>query len=303
MIQRDGFLLFDKPAGISSHAALKRVQRLLAIKKAGHTGSLDPLATGMLPLCFNEATKYAQFLLEASKAYRFSMQLGVCTATGDSEGEIVQVRPVLHPDPTQIQNMIAHFLGEQLQMPPMYSALQHQGQRLYRLARQGKVVERPLRPITINALALVGVVKQEASVLTFDVQCSKGTYIRSLVEDMGAYLGCGAHVTQLRRLWVSPFAAFPMVSWEALAQDSAKGSGAPIIPIAKVLSYFFPSMVLSQEQVSALYQGKVVHCALEQEGKIVLLDEQGHFLGLGEGAMGALRSKRLRALRVEPVCP
>ena len=209
-----GILLLDKPSGITSNAALQKSKRLFNARKAGHTGTLDPLATGMLPLCFGEATKLSSFLLDSNKSYRTVAQLGEVTDTGDSDGEVIRQRPVPDGlDRSQIESVLARLRGTTSQVPPMYSALKHQGKRLHELARAGQTVERSAREVTISRLELLD---SGADWFEIDVDCSKGTYIRSLVQDIGEALGCGAHLTALRRTGVSPFQGLTMHSLDDL---------------------------------------------------------------------------------------
>lgn len=218
-----GILLLDKPSGGSSNHALQRAKRLFQARKAGHTGSLDPLATGMLPICFGEATKVSAFLLDADKGYEATMRLGITTDSLDVDGEILETRPVPR-DLVQetFEAVCRQFVGSQQQVPPMVSAIKIDGQRLYKLAREGQEVERPARPIVIR----------ELSVLSFDgetarlsVRCSKGTYIRSLVADIGEAIGCGAHITALRRTFVQPFEQYGMITIDELEQLAGRGAG------------------------------------------------------------------------------
>lgn len=211
----DGVLLLDKPQGLSSNAALQQVKRLCRIRKAGHSGSLDPLASGLLPICFNEATKFTRFLLDADKHYQTTMRLGVRTDTSDSEGKITAEYP--HPLPKfseqHLEDIFEKFRGNILQTPSMFSALKHQGQPLYKLARQGVEIERTARPITIKSLKLLDYTHTDLiSTITLDIHASKGTYIRTIVDDLGQALGCWAHVIELRRLGVGPFTETQMIS-------------------------------------------------------------------------------------------
>ncbi|MBP8770868.1 MAG: tRNA pseudouridine(55) synthase TruB, partial [Thiopseudomonas sp.] len=196
-----GIIIFDKPYGFSSNGALQKVRWLLNADKGGHTGSLDPLATGVLPLCFGEATKFSRYLLDADKVYEATMQLGVTTNTADAEGEVLETKDV-NVTAADIEAALPQFRGVIQQVPPMYSALKKDGQPLYKLARAGITVDRPARTVTISHLELLSFEGTQARIL---VACSKGTYIRSLVEDIGAVLGCGAHVAQLRRTEAGPF--------------------------------------------------------------------------------------------------
>ena len=210
----NGILLLDKPSGVTSNHALQRVKRLFNANKAGHTGILDPLATGMLPICLGEATKISAYLLDGDKRYRAECRLGMKTTTGDSEGEVISETPVPVLTPKDIEKVLTQFRGEIEQVPPMYSALKHQGQPLYKLARQGKEVERKPRRVTIHSLSLMA---YSTDGLVLDVHCSKGTYIRTLAEDIGECLGCGAHLTGLRRLASGPFQD-GMVTFERLEE-------------------------------------------------------------------------------------
>jgi tRNA pseudouridine55 synthase len=208
-----GILLLDKPAGITSNDALQIIKRLYQAARAGHTGSLDKPATGMLPLCLGEATKFSSYLLNADKTYVSVAKLGVTTSTADGEGEILETRQVPELIQRQVENAIAQFVGDIEQVPPMYSALKVDGQRLYKLAYQGLEVERKSRPVTIHQIDLLHF--DEAS-FEIRVRCSKGTYIRTLVEDIGQALGWGAHVSTLRRLSTGPFNEAQMVSMETI---------------------------------------------------------------------------------------
>ncbi len=209
----DGILLLNKPLGISSNDALQKVKYLYKAAKAGHTGSLDPLATGLLPLCFGEGTKISAFLLDADKRYRVRVRLGETTATADAEGEVVERRPTDGITKERLQEVVESFIGQIQQLPPMYSAVKHEGERLYKLARRGIEVERKLRAITIYDLKLTVF---EAPEFELEVHCSKGTYIRTLAEDIGEGLGCGAHVIALHRTAVGPFEGDDMVTFEDL---------------------------------------------------------------------------------------
>ena len=215
-----GILLLDKPAGLSSNQALQFVRRLLQARKAGHTGSLDPFATGMLPVCLGEASKTAAFMLQAGKSYRAVASLGQATNTGDIEGEVVKEQPIPHLEIQQIETVLGSFTGPISQVPPMYSALKHQGQPLYKLARQGLEVERKPRQLMIHQLELLF---WEPPLLAFRVQCSKGTYIRTLAEDLCVRLGSCGHLQSLHRLAVDPFAPDALVSMSELEQAVAQG--------------------------------------------------------------------------------
>ncbi len=215
-----GILLLDKPSGGSSNHALQKAKRLFGAAKAGHTGSLDPLATGMLPICFGEATKLSAFLLDADKGYETTLKLGITTNSADADGEVVQERPVpADLDRAAFEKICAQFMGPIMQVPPMVSAIKIDGKRLYKLAREGIEVDRPPRPVTIHSLEVLSFSGDTARLA---VCCSKGTYIRSLVTDIGEAIGCGAHVSALRRTFVSPFEQMPMISIETLEQMMAQ---------------------------------------------------------------------------------
>lgn len=284
MIPVNGILLLDKPLGLSSNIALQKSKRLFNAKKAGHTGSLDPLASGMLPLCFGEATKYTRFLLEEKKCYQTTIQLGVTTNTGDGEGEVIAQKAV--PDLTQamLDDLQNAFLGEQQQIPPMYSALKHKGQPLYKLAREGKEIERKARTITISTLTLDNLEhSNEGTFLTFTVVCTTGTYIRTLAQDMGNYLGCGGYVTMLRRLWVWPFANEAMIPLDALYDLSDDERMQHLIPLEKILPQLLPSIDLTEQTVDLLNKGQHVSVeTAQQSGWIALMTRQGALLGIGE---------------------
>ena len=216
-----GVVLLDKPAGITSNRALQKVRGIFQAKKAGHTGSLDPFATGMLPICLGEASKTAGFMIEAGKQYRATALLGEATTTGDIEGEVIQTCAVEDIREDKISKVLAQFIGDILQVPPMYSALKHEGKPLYEYARAGIEVERPARPVTIHHLDLI---EWQSPKLVFEVSCSKGTYIRTLAEDIAKALDSCGHLIQLRRTYVEPFKNHSMVSFEQLQDSLANGS-------------------------------------------------------------------------------
>lgn len=286
-----GVLLLDKPVGLSSNAALQRVRRLLSGVKAGHTGSLDPLASGMLPICLGEATKLAGELLAGDKAYSFRIVLGVRTSTGDAEGEVMERQPVPPLGRDRIEAVLAARLGESLQVPPMYSALKRQGEPLYRLARRGESVEREPRAIHIRSLALV---EQGSDWLDLQVVCSKGTYVRVLGEDIAAALGTCGHLGALRRDYVEPFRDQPMITLEGLAGRVGDADWL-LPPDAAVPQY--AAVALDAEAAAALRHGRTVDTGMPGgAGTVRLHDEQGRFMGLGErDAGGRLRVRRLFA--------
>jgi len=252
-----GILLLDKPLGLSSNQALQGVKRLYDARKAGHTGSLDPLANGMLPICFGDATKISAFLLDADKYYWFRVKLGETTATGDTEGDILQTRPVEGITAERIEQALAGFRGEVEQLPPMYSALKHKGKRLYELAREGVEVEREPRKVMIHGLVL-----GDLDLPEFDltVHCSKGTYVRTLAEDIGEALGCGAHVTALRRTGVGPYTGHPMYTMDQLQAAADEGQAALdglLLPIDTALSDW-PEVRVNADTAFYLKQGQAV---------------------------------------------
>jgi tRNA pseudouridine55 synthase len=230
----DGVLLLDKPVGFSSNDALIKAKRILNAKKAGHTGTLDPFATGLLPLCFGEATKFSQDLLEADKTYETTVHLGIKTNTGDTEGEMIESRDVdIAPD--QIEPVLARFRGPIMQVPPMYSALKRDGKAYYEYAREGITLEREARAVTIHELELVSF---ESPFLKLRVKCSKGTYIRVLGEDIGEALGCGAHLNALRRVQVGDLTTANMITMDDLEAHAAPRE--LLAPVDALLSSFPP---------------------------------------------------------------
>ena len=247
----DGVLLLDKPAGLSSNDALMQAKRLFNAQKAGHTGTLDPFATGLLPLCFGEATKFAQDLLHADKTYEAIVQLGVCTTTGDTEGDSVSIQEV-HVAPGQIEGVLAHFRGEIEQVPPMHSALKHAGKPLYAYARAGITIERPARRVTIRELAMLD---YQAPFLSLRVTCSKGTYIRVLGEDIGALLGCGAHLRALHRTRVGALTAEHTVTLEHVAGLPEAERTFLLAPVDALLSNF-PDVTLNDELAQRFLHGQ-----------------------------------------------
>ncbi len=261
----DGVLLLDKPVGFSSNDALIKAKRILNAKKAGHTGTLDPFATGLLPLCFGEATKFSQDLLEADKTYETTVHLGVTTDTGDTEGEVIDQRPV---DVTleQIEAVLAQFRGAIEQVPPMHSALKRDGKPLYEYARAGITLEREARPVVIHELTLVS---YEAPFLKLVVCCSKGTYIRVLGQDIGAALGTGAHLQALRRTQVGPLTTAGMLTLDELGAHAAPLS--LLAPVDALLSSF-PAVQLTPELAKRFLNGQ--RLALGKES-IALPPEQG----------------------------
>ena len=277
-----GILLLDKPAGITSNDALQIIKRLYRAARAGHTGSLDKPATGMLPLCLGEATKFSSYLLNADKTYVAVAKLGVITSTADAEGEILETRPVPELNQEQLEKAIAQFVGNIEQVPPMYSALKVDGQRLYKLAYQGLEVERKSRPVTIHQIDLLHF--DEAS-FEIRVRCSKGTYIRTLVEDIGLALGCGAHVSSLRRLSTGPFDETQMVSMKTI-ENLAKEEGDAaldqlLVPVDSALEHL-TEVNLTEEMAYQLCLGQAVSVPkAPTEGLLRIYDHEHAFIGIG----------------------
>lgn len=287
-----GILLLDKPLQLSSNHALQRVKRLFDAAKAGHTGSLDPLATGMLPICLGEATKFSQYMLDADKVYRTTAKLGVRTGSGDVDSEVISERPVPELDRVTVEQALQTFAGDTLQVPSMYSALKKDGQPLYKLARQGIEVERKARPIHIYDIKLLDIRGDE---LDIELHCSKGTYVRNLVDDLGELLGCGAHVITLRRLSVRGFDEAAMVTLEELqAMASEAVEPAQVFEVLDALLQpaweavkELPKVELNDLAASYLKQGQPVFVPnVAVEGKVILFNKEADatdaFVGVGE---------------------
>jgi tRNA pseudouridine55 synthase len=278
--QVNGILLLDKPKGISSNKALQQVKNLYKAQKAGHTGSLDPLATGVLPVCLGEATKVSGFLLDADKKYRVVIKLGEKTTTADAEGEVIASASTASVSESAINDVLPEFTGVQFQLPPMYSALKHNGERLYKLAREGIEVEREPREITIFGLELVSV---DLPYFELNVHCSKGTYVRTLAEDIGEKLGCGAHVAELRRTAVGAFDAEPVTldQVEKAAEQGFAEMDALLSPMDSALVNW-ADVHLSADMSYYLRQGQSVMVAkAPANGLVRLYDENNGFLGVG----------------------
>ncbi|MCL7419342.1 MAG: tRNA pseudouridine(55) synthase TruB [Methylobacter sp.] len=291
-----GILLLDKRLGVSSNKALQEVRRLFDANKAGHTGSLDPLATGLLPLCFGEATKVSALMLDDDKRYQVLVQLGVMTDTGDAEGKILKVRPVPELSIDEIVACLKKFTGEIDQVPPMYSALKHHGKKLYELARAGETVERKARRITIYDLQLLDFSKDQ---LTLDVRCSKGTYIRSLAEDIGHELGCGGTVKQLRRLEAGQFSIDHAKTLEQLAEMDEQALRQCLINVDKPLESL-PAVHLSESEATRIKYGQALSIEKPLQG-MVRMYHANVFLGLGEMLLDdKLAPKKLFNLDNEP---
>ncbi|MHB9839296.1 tRNA pseudouridine(55) synthase TruB [Paraburkholderia terrae] len=291
----DGVLLLDKPVGLSSNDALIRAKRLYLAKKAGHTGTLDPLASGLLPLCFGEATKFSQDLLEADKTYEATMRLGIRTTTGDAEGEAIETRDVAC-DQGAVERALVQFRGEIVQVPPMYSALKRDGKPLYEYARAGQTVEREGRQVTIHALELLACALPD---VTFRVTCSKGTYVRTLAEDIGEALGCGAHLVMLRRTGVGALTLANSVTLDALSDALPDERDAWLQPVDALLSTF-PSVQLDAEATRRFLHGQRLRLADLSVDESVLhatrtrvYASEGTLLGVARVGEGVLAPERL----------
>jgi tRNA pseudouridine55 synthase len=290
----DGVLLLDKPLGLSSNDALIRAKKIYLAKKAGHTGTLDPLATGLLPLCFGEATKFSQDLLEADKTYEATMRLGVRTTTGDAEGEALQTRDVTC-DEAAIHAAMAQFRGDIAQVPPMYSALKRDGKPLYEYARAGQTVEREARNVTIHALDLIACALPD---VTFRVTCSKGTYVRTLAEDIGEKLECGAHLVALRRTGVGELTLEHAVTLDALADATPDTRDSWLQPVDALLSTF-PAVHLDADAARRFAQGQRLKLsdiadapAKAERVRVYALEDQ-RLLGVARAGEGVLAPERL----------
>ena len=291
-----GIVLLDKPRGLTSNQALQRVKRLCNANKAGHSGSLDPLATGMLPICFGEATKLSGFMLAANKCYEVRATLGTATATGDADGNVIEQAPVPALSEQAVLAAIDRFVGTIEQVPPMYSALKHEGQRLYALARKGIEIDRPPRTIEIHSLELLS---YDSPTLELRVRCSKGTYIRTLVEDLAKALGTLGHVTDLRRLAVAPFEGQEMTTLavaEAAAEAGPEQIDALLLPMDSALADW-PRLVVAPENAKRLVQGQTVPAEPGwPESKVLLYVPGQRFFGIGE----ILPHRRLVPKRIFP---
>lgn len=285
----DGVLLLDKPAGVGSNAVLQAVKRLYGAEKAGHAGTLDPLASGLLPVLFGEATKFSQLALDADKAYIATARLGITTTTGDAEGEVLERKPC-NVRPEDVECALAAFRGELEQVPPMYSALKHGGQPLYALARAGREVPRAARRIRVHALEPLHF---GGDSLELRVRCSKGTYVRTLVEDIGRALGCGAHVSALRRTAAGMFRVEDAVTLERLQADTPGARDARLLPLERLLGGL-PRVDLPAALAERFLRGQALQVEQAPSGPCGVYGQQGRLLGLGEGrAQGELRPRRL----------
>ncbi len=273
----NGIFLLNKPQGYSSNGILQKVRWLYRAHKAGHTGSLDPLATGLLPICLGEATKFSHYLLDSDKTYQTVVQLGATTTTGDKEGDILQEFDVPALNPQLIESVLASFRGPIMQVPPMYSALKKDGRPLYELARQGIEIDRPARPVTIHALTLDAFT---ATTLTLTVTCSKGTYIRTLAEDIGAALGCGGHVAALHRTQSASFVLKECNTIEYLESLDDAGRDALLLPTYAAVDDL-PRLDLSLDETVFFCRGQAINAGNAPQGETLAFDENGRFLGLG----------------------
>ncbi|UJF23036.1 tRNA pseudouridine(55) synthase TruB [Shewanella sp. OMA3-2] len=301
----DGIVLLDKGTGISSNHALQRVKRFFNANKAGHTGALDPLATGMLPVCLGEATKFSQHLLDADKRYTVIAKLGQRTDTSDSDGEVVQERDINFTQ-DQLQHALTYFRGDTMQVPSMYSALKHQGKPLYKYAREGIEVPREARPITVFELNFLSL---EGDQLTLDIHCSKGTYIRTIIDDLGEMLGCGAHVIMLRRTQVANYPYEKMVTLEQLEAMIDAATEQEISPYDKLDALLLPmdtavanfaEINLPQDMLYYVMQGQAIQASGLKPDELVriTIGDERKFVGVGSmNDDGLLAPKRLIVIR------
>ncbi len=293
VVRRDvhGILVLDKPAGLSSNQALQRVRFLLKARKAGHTGSLDPAATGLLPLCFGEATKVSAWLLDAEKEYLVRATLGERRDTGDSEGDVVETAAVPSLDSDEWESIFERFTGEIDQIPPMYSALKKDGRRLYELAREGREVEREPRRVRIRLLQLIA---RDGDELVFRVRCSKGTYVRTLVEDIAGEAGTVAYTRALRRVSLGPFRSGQMVTLDALERESPACLEQRLLPADAALTDW-PVARVGAEAAGRFLQGQQVPADFSaRDGNLRVYDDEDRFLGIGEIPFpGAVRPRRV----------
>ena len=291
----DGVLLLDKPVGLGSNAALQAAKRLYRAEKAGHAGTLDPLASGLLPVLFGEATKFSQLVLDADKEYLAWARLGVTTRTGDAEGEVLERRPE-RADAPAIDRALAAFRGDIEQVPPMYSALKHRGRPLYVLARRGETVERAPRRVRVHELELLG---REGDVLELRVLCSKGTYVRTLVEDIGRALGCGAHLASLRRTAASGFRIEAAVTLDAVQAADEAGRDRLLLPLDRLLGAM-PRLELTEPLADRFARGQAVPLTQAVPGRYQVHRARGGLLGVADMvADGVLHPRRLLAQRPE----
>jgi len=287
----DGVFLLNKPLGFSSNQALKKIQWLFNAKKAGHTGTLDPMASGLLPICIGEATKFSHRLLEANKTYIATIQLGVTTTTGDQEGEVVSQKDVILK-PNQLEETLQKFTGDITQIPPMFSALKFEGKPLYEYARQGIEIERKSRQVTIYDITLN---KIEESIVILEVSCSKGTYIRTLAEDIGHALGCGAYLKGLERTQTGNFQLSDALTIEAIEAMSMASREKTLLPVDALLEGL-SSIKLTLTETEAIKKGQAIDFNGKNDNELRLYGASGQFLGVGQpDPQGRLFPKRLIA--------
>ncbi|SMM99872.1 tRNA pseudouridine synthase B [uncultured Candidatus Thioglobus sp.] len=288
----NGIILLDKGIGLSSNAALQKVKRLFFAKKAGHTGALDPLASGILPICLGQATKVAGFLLDDNKRYFVRGKFGQTTDTLDCEGEVSNTRSIEHLNEQKIRQTVKSFEGDIEQIPPMYSALKRDGQPLYKLARQGIEVERKARPVTIHKIEYLG---YENGIVSLEVSCSKGTYIRSLIADIGEQLGCGAHIIELRRTGFAHInieQAIKFADLELLASDDYQQLDSHLFKSEDLLPNIHSVSIGEQQSVDIRY-GRKIKVENEVNNLVKIFDENARFLGIGQIEDNYLQPKRL----------
>lgn len=289
----DGVLLLDKPVGLGSNAALQAAKRLYRAEKAGHAGTLDPLASGLLPIVFGEATKFSQLVLDADKEYVARARLGITTRTGDAEGEVLERRPV-QVDAAAAERVLPAFRGEIAQVPPMFSALKHRGRPLYVLARRGESITREPRRIRIHVLELLGMAEET---LELRIRCSKGTYVRTLAEDIGAALGCGAHLVSLRRIAASGFRIEESVTLDAVQEAGEAGRDRLLLPLERLLEAL-PRLDLPDALADRFSLGQAIQLPQTSAGRYRVHRGQGGLLGVAEaGDDGVLHPRRLLARR------
>ena len=289
----NGLLIIDKPLGFSSNQTLSKIKWLYNPKKAGHTGTLDPLATGILPVCLGEATKFSSYLFDANKTYAAKIKLGFTSSTADAEGTLKDLNIVKLPNKTEVTNVLKTFEGAIEQTPPMYSALKHDGKPLYEYARQGIQIPRKKRIITIFSIKLINLEKDE---LILEINCSKGTYIRTLAEDIGEKLKVGGYLSSLRRTVVGSLTINDAITLDSIEESLVEDRFKFINPIDRFLNNF-DSLIVSNDEASAIKDGKIVHKKEALENIYRLYTQENFFIGLAEGdAKGNLKVKRLMAI-------
>ena len=289
----NGLLIIDKPLGFSSNQTLSKIKWLYNPKKAGHTGTLDPLATGILPVCLGEATKFSSYLFDANKTYAAKIKLGFTSSTADAEGTLKDLNIVKLPNKTEVTNVLKTFEGAIEQTPPMYSALKHDGKPLYEYARQGIQIPRKKRIITIFSIKLINLEKDE---LILEINCSKGTYIRTLAEDIGEKLKVGGYLSSLRRTVVGSLTINDAIALDSIEESLVEDRFKFINPIDRFLNNF-DSLIVSNDEASAIKDGKIVHKKEALQSIYRLYTQENFFIGLAEGdAKGNLKVKRLMAI-------